>query len=49
MATAPPADWSAQRKADYFDWAGEVVAGLRGSHPKLDALFDDAWRLKEFV
>ena len=49
MATAPPADWSAQRKADYFDWAGEVVAGLRGGHPKLDALFDDAWRLKEFI
>lgn len=49
MANAPPADWSAQRKADYFDWAGEVVAGLRGSHPKLDALFDDAWRLKEFI
>lgn len=49
MATTPPGDWSAQRKAEYFDWAGEVVAGLRGSHTKLEALFDDAWRLKEFI
>lgn len=47
MAAKPPADWSAQRKADYFDWAGEVVAGLRGSHARLEELFDQAWRLKE--
>jgi guanosine-3',5'-bis(diphosphate) 3'-pyrophosphohydrolase len=49
LAATPPADWSAQRKADYFDWAREVVAGLRGSHAELEALFDDAWRLKEFI
>jgi hypothetical protein len=47
IAAKPPADWSAQRKADYFDWAGEVVAGLRGSHAMLEELFDQAWRLKE--
>ena len=46
LAATPPADWSVQRKADYFDWASEVVAGLRGSHPQLEALFDEAFRLK---
>ncbi len=47
MAASPPADWSAQRKAEYFDWAAAVVAGLRGSHPVLEGLFDDAWRRKD--
>ena len=46
MAASPPADWPAQRKAEYFDWAAEVVAGLRGCHPALEALFDEAWRRK---
>jgi len=36
----PPADWSASRKAAYFAWAGAVVDGLRGVHPRLEALFD---------
>jgi guanosine-3',5'-bis(diphosphate) 3'-pyrophosphohydrolase len=36
----PPAGWPAQRKADYFDWAARVVAGLRGTHPGLEARFD---------
>ncbi len=49
IAATPPADWSAQRKADYFDWASEVVAGLRGSHPQLEALFDEAFGLKHLV
>jgi guanosine-3',5'-bis(diphosphate) 3'-pyrophosphohydrolase len=47
LASAPPADWSAQRRSEYFDWAAAVVAGLRGSHPRLEALFDEAWRLKD--
>jgi len=49
LASAPPADWSAQRRSEYFDWAAAVVAGLRGSHPRLEALFDEAWRLKDVV
>lgn len=36
----PPKDWSAERKKFYFDWAAEVVDGLRGVHPGLEALFD---------
>ena len=37
----PPADWSLERKRAYFDWAGEVVDGVRGSHATLEILFDE--------
>jgi GTP diphosphokinase / guanosine-3',5'-bis(diphosphate) 3'-diphosphatase len=36
----PPTDWPPQRKAEYFDWAYQVVAGLRGTHAGLEAIFD---------
>lgn len=35
-----PANWSAERKQAYFDWAAAVVAGLRGVHQGLEAVFD---------
>lgn len=44
IAANPPADWSVQRKRDYFDWAKAVVDGLRGTHAGLEQLFDVAWR-----
>ena len=37
----PPADWSAERKQEYFDWAARVVDGVRGVHPKLEVIFDE--------
>lgn len=40
IASEPPADWSAERKSAYFTWANEVVAGLRGTNPALEAAFD---------
>jgi guanosine-3',5'-bis(diphosphate) 3'-pyrophosphohydrolase len=40
ILAAPPADWSAERKQTYFDWAAQVVAGVRGVHPALEAVFD---------
>ena len=40
ILAAPPADWSPERKQGYFDWAAKVVAGVRGVHPELEALFD---------
>lgn len=40
LLAAPPADWSAARKRDYFAWAGQVAAGLRGAHPGLEAILD---------
>ena len=40
ILASPPADWSAARKREYFEWAGRVVHGLRGIHPPLEAVFD---------
>ncbi|MBN8477818.1 MAG: bifunctional (p)ppGpp synthetase/guanosine-3',5'-bis(diphosphate) 3'-pyrophosphohydrolase [Burkholderiales bacterium] len=37
---APPAGWPIERKRGYFDWAERVVDGLRGSNPRLEAVFD---------
>lgn len=43
IASDPPASWSAERKRAYFAWASEVVAGLRGINPALEAAFDAAF------
>ena len=40
ILASPPSDWSAERKRAYFEWAARVVAGLRGVHPGLEAVFD---------
>lgn len=40
ILASPPADWSAERKQAYFDWAARVVAGVRGISPQLEAVFD---------
>lgn len=37
---SPPADWSSERRQAYFDWAKAVVDQIRGTHTKLEALFD---------
>jgi guanosine-3',5'-bis(diphosphate) 3'-pyrophosphohydrolase len=39
----PPADWPAFRRREYFDWAALVIAQVRGVHPQLEALFDQAY------
>jgi len=41
----PPADWTPQRKQEYFDWAAKVVSGLRGTHPVLERKFDAVVRV----
>ena len=46
VATAPPADWPLARKQEYFDWAKRVVDGLRGIHPGLENVFDEAYRAR---
>jgi guanosine-3',5'-bis(diphosphate) 3'-pyrophosphohydrolase len=43
---ASPVGWSLERRRAYFDWAREVVQGLRGTHPRLEALFDEAYGLR---
>jgi guanosine-3',5'-bis(diphosphate) 3'-pyrophosphohydrolase len=47
IAATPPSSWSRERKIEYFDWAARVVAGVRGTHPKLEAIFDDALGLRD--
>jgi guanosine-3',5'-bis(diphosphate) 3'-pyrophosphohydrolase len=39
----PPPDWSLERRQQYFDWAQRVIDEVRGTHPKLEALFDEAY------
>jgi guanosine-3',5'-bis(diphosphate) 3'-pyrophosphohydrolase len=40
ILASPPADWDASRKQKYFDWARDVVVGLRGTNAALEAIFD---------
>ena len=43
IVAAPPADWTLTRKREYLRWANDVVDGLRGAHPGLEAIFDDVY------
>jgi GTP diphosphokinase / guanosine-3',5'-bis(diphosphate) 3'-diphosphatase len=43
MNQSPPVDWTAERKAEYFIWAKQVVDQLRGVSPALEKLFDEAF------
>jgi (p)ppGpp synthase/HD superfamily hydrolase len=38
----PPVGWSVERQRTYVTWSGEVVAGLHGVSPFLEAEFADA-------
>jgi guanosine-3',5'-bis(diphosphate) 3'-pyrophosphohydrolase len=49
ILTAPPTDWSAERKKEYFDWAANVVEGLRGTHPRLETIFDILYKEKDQI
>jgi guanosine-3',5'-bis(diphosphate) 3'-pyrophosphohydrolase len=40
---SPPVGWDLARRQGYFDWARAVVDQLRGTHPRLEALFDAAY------
>ncbi len=39
----PPHDWPVTRRQEYYDWAREVIEGVRGVHPKLEDAFDRAY------
>jgi guanosine-3',5'-bis(diphosphate) 3'-pyrophosphohydrolase len=43
IAVSPPPKWSLHRQQEYFDWARQVIDGLRGAHPALEAAFDEAY------
>jgi len=35
-----PKGWTAERQQTYLHWSAEVIAGVRGIHPQLEAVFD---------
>jgi guanosine-3',5'-bis(diphosphate) 3'-pyrophosphohydrolase len=43
VASSPPKDWPIERRREYFDWAKQVVDGMRGVHPGLEKIFYDAY------
>lgn len=43
VTRSPPADWSLQRRREYFDWAKAVIDRLRGVDATLEAAFDAAY------
>jgi guanosine-3',5'-bis(diphosphate) 3'-pyrophosphohydrolase len=44
MLASPPAGWSLERRQKYFDWAKEVVDGVRGTQEELEQRFDALYR-----
>jgi guanosine-3',5'-bis(diphosphate) 3'-pyrophosphohydrolase len=49
VASHPPADWSVSRRREYFEWAKQVVDGLRGVHSGLEGVFDSAYRDSQMI
>jgi guanosine-3',5'-bis(diphosphate) 3'-pyrophosphohydrolase len=39
----PPVGWNKRRRREYFDWAKQVIDGLRGTNRRLEAAFDAAY------
>lgn len=46
VAGNQPVGWSLERKQAYFDWAKAVVDGVRGVHPELERIFDEAFKAR---
>lgn len=44
IIASPPADWSIERKREYFDWAKAVVDQIRGTNSNLERRFDQLYR-----
>ncbi|MBM3340661.1 MAG: bifunctional (p)ppGpp synthetase/guanosine-3',5'-bis(diphosphate) 3'-pyrophosphohydrolase [Betaproteobacteria bacterium] len=40
VAANPPTRWSLKRQIEYFDWAKAVVDSFRGTHVRLERIFD---------
>jgi GTP diphosphokinase / guanosine-3',5'-bis(diphosphate) 3'-diphosphatase len=43
MSSSPPADWSLDRRREYFDWAKQVVDGMGDVSNQLGAAFQNAY------
>ena len=48
ILAAPPADWSVERKHEYFEWAAKVVNGVRGTSSELELVFDTIFKKNKF-
>ncbi len=44
LVRSPPADWSVERKLEYFNWAKQVIDGVRGVNPSLEQVFDQVYQ-----
>ena len=40
---SPPEGWDLKRKQKYFNWAKEVVDGVRGTNSRLEQAFDEVF------
>lgn len=47
IVAAPPSNSSRERKTEYFEWAARVIAGVRGTHSKLEAIVDEVLALQD--
>lgn len=43
VADSSPPSWSLERRQEYFDWAKKVIDQVRGVHPGLEQIFDEAY------
>ena len=43
LLTSPPAEWDAERKRQYFEWARQVVSGFTAPNACLKAEFDKTY------
>ncbi|MBE9063726.1 HD domain-containing protein [cf. Phormidesmis sp. LEGE 11477] len=43
VAVSPPDGWSVTRIDDYVEWGKAVIDQIRGTHAKLESLFDQAY------
>lgn len=47
ILVSAPEGWPLERQQEYFDWAHQVIAGVRGTHAALEALFDTVYARRE--
>ncbi len=46
LLVSPPKDWPLRRRQDYFEWAAQVVAKVRGVNAAMEARFDSVYAQK---
>ena len=46
VASSPPPDWTLERRREYFEWARRVVEAMKGTNPRLEGLFEQAYSRK---